>query len=71
MQRCGFCRDWLRGRKQALGMPSASPALARPNAVVFYDTLLNQLNPAEVDAVLAHGPFRPVHHQTDETCLPP
>ena len=66
MQRCGFAAKGLfvmDGSKRSAHANAYFTGFGAAKRVVFYDTLLKQLNPAEVDAVLAHelGHFRHKH----------
>lgn len=57
MQRCGFAAKGLfvmDGSKRSAHANAYFTGFGAAKRVVFYDTLLRQLNPAEVDAVLAH-----------------
>lgn len=57
MQRCGFAAKGLfvmDGSKRSAHANAYFTGFGAAKRVVFYDTLLKQLNPAEVDAVLAH-----------------
>ena len=65
MSRCGFQADGvfvMDGSKRSAHGNAYFTGLGKAKRVVFYDTLLAQLEPAEVEAVLAHelGHF---HHQ--------
>ena len=65
MQRCGFAAKGLfvmDGSKRSAESNAYFTGLGRAKRVVFYDTLLAQLSPGEVEAVLAHelGHF---HHK--------
>jgi STE24 endopeptidase len=65
MQRCGFSAKGLfvmDGSKRSAESNAYFTGLGRSKRVVFYDTLLAQLSPGEVEAVLAHelGHF---HHK--------
>ena len=65
MQRCGFAAKGLfvmDGSKRSAHANAYFTGFGAAKRVVFYDTLLQQLKPAEVDAVLAHelGHF---HHK--------
>jgi STE24 endopeptidase len=65
MERCGFSAKGLfvmDGSKRSAESNAYFTGLGRAKRVVFYDTLLAQLSPAEVEAVLAHelGHF---HHK--------
>ncbi len=66
MQRCGFAAKGLfvmDGSKRSAHANAYFTGFGAAKRVVFYDTLLNQLNPGEVDAVLAHelGHFKHRH----------
>ena len=66
MQRCGFSAKGLfvmDGSKRSAHSNAYFTGFGRSKRVVFYDTLLARLSPAEVDAVLAHelGHFRHRH----------
>ena len=66
MQRCGFAAKGLfvmDGSKRSAHANAYFTGFGAAKRVVFYDTLLKQLTPAEVDAVLAHelGHFRHKH----------
>jgi STE24 endopeptidase len=66
MQRCGFQAKGLfvmDGSKRSAHANAYFTGFGAAKRVVFYDTLLKQLTPAEVDAVLAHelGHFRHKH----------
>ena len=66
MQRCGFAAKGLfvmDGSKRSAHANAYFTGFGAAKRVVFYDTLLKQLNPAEVDAVLAHelGHFKHKH----------
>jgi STE24 endopeptidase len=66
MQRCGFAAKGLfvmDGSKRSAHANAYFTGFGAAKRVVFYDTLLNQLNPNEVDAVLAHelGHFKHKH----------
>ncbi len=66
MQRCGFSAKGLfvmDGSKRSAHANAYFTGFGAAKRVVFYDTLLKQLNPGEVDAVLAHelGHFRHRH----------
>ncbi|MGV8804387.1 MAG: M48 family metallopeptidase [Polaromonas sp.] len=66
MQRCGFAAKGLfvmDGSKRSAHANAYFTGFGAAKRVVFYDTLLNQLSAAEVDAVLAHelGHFRHKH----------
>ena len=66
MQRCGFSANGLfvmDGSKRSAHSNAYFTGFGRAKRVVFYDTLLARLSPAEVDAVLAHelGHFRHRH----------
>jgi STE24 endopeptidase len=66
MQRCGFAAKGLfvmDGSKRSAHANAYFTGFGASKRVVFYDTLLNQLNPGEVDAVLAHelGHFKHKH----------
>ena len=57
MQRCGFAAKGLfvmDGSKRSAHANAYFTGFGAAKRVVFYDTLLKQLNPGEVDAVLAH-----------------
>ena len=57
MQRCGFQAKGLfvmDGSKRSAHANAYFTGFGASKRVVFYDTLLQQLSPAEVDAVLAH-----------------
>ena len=65
MQRCGFAAKGLfvmDGSKRSAHANAYFTGFGASKRVVFYDTLLRQLEPTEVEAVLAHelGHFR--HH---------
>lgn len=65
MQRCGFVAKGLfvmDGSRRSQHANAYFTGLGRSKRVVFYDTLLRQLTPSEVEAVLAHelGHF---HHR--------
>lgn len=65
MQRCGFVAKGLfvmDGSRRSAHANAYFTGLGRSKRVVFYDTLLRQLTPSEVEAVLAHelGHF---HHR--------
>lgn len=65
MERCGFAAKGLfvmDGSKRSAHANAYFTGFGAAKRVVFYDTLLQQLKPAEVDAVLAHelGHF---HHK--------
>ena len=65
MQRCGFVAKGLfvmDGSRRSAHANAYFTGLGRSKRVVFYDTLLRQLAPSEVEAVLAHelGHF---HHR--------
>jgi STE24 endopeptidase len=66
MQRCGFAAKGLfvmDGSKRSAHANAYFTGLGRSKRVVFFDTLLAQLNPTEVEAVLAHelGHFKHRH----------
>ncbi|MES2976797.1 MAG: M48 family metallopeptidase [Pseudomonadota bacterium] len=66
MHRCGFAAKGLfvmDGSKRSAHANAYFTGFGAAKRVVFYDTLLSQLNPAEVDAVLAHelGHFKHKH----------
>ena len=66
MQRCGFAAKGLfvmDGSKRSAHANAYFTGFGAAKRVVFYDTLLNALSPAEVDAVLAHelGHFKHRH----------
>ena len=66
MQRCGFAAKGLfvmDGSKRSAHANAYFTGFGASKRVVFYDTLLKQLNPGEVDAVLAHelGHFKHKH----------
>ncbi len=66
MQRCGFAAKGLfvmDGSKRSAHANAYFTGFGAAKRVVFYDTLLSQLNPGEVDAVLAHelGHFKHKH----------
>jgi STE24 endopeptidase len=66
MQRCGFMAKGLfvmDGSKRSAHANAYFTGFGAAKRVVFYDTLLKQLSPAEVDAVLAHelGHFKHKH----------
>ncbi len=66
MKRCGFSAKGLfvmDGSKRSAHANAYFTGFGAAKRVVFYDTLLKQLNPGEVDAVLAHelGHFRHRH----------
>ncbi len=66
MQRCGFAAKGLfvmDGSKRSAHANAYFTGFGATKRVVFYDTLLKQLSPAEVDAVLAHelGHFKHKH----------
>jgi STE24 endopeptidase len=66
MQRCGFSAKGLfvmDGSKRSAHANAYFTGFGAAKRVVFYDTLLKQLSPAEVDAVLAHelGHFKYKH----------
>jgi STE24 endopeptidase len=66
MQRCGFSAKGLfvmDGSKRSAHANAYFTGFGAAKRVVFYDTLLKQLNAAEVDAVLAHelGHFKHKH----------
>ena len=66
MKRCGFAAKGLfvmDGSKRSAHANAYFTGFGAAKRVVFYDTLLRQLNPAEVDAVLAHelGHFKHKH----------
>ena len=57
MQRCGFTAKGfyvMDGSRRSAHANAYFTGFGRSKRVVFYDTLLAQLSPAEVDAVLAH-----------------
>ncbi|MES2714265.1 MAG: M48 family metallopeptidase [Pseudomonadota bacterium] len=66
MQRCGFAAKGLfvmDGSRRSAHGNAYFTGLGAAKRVVFYDTLLAKLNPAEVEAVLAHelGHFKHQH----------
>ena len=66
MQRCGFAAKGLfvmDGSKRSAHANAYFTGFGAAKRVVFYDTLLSQLSPGEVDAVLAHelGHFKHKH----------
>jgi len=66
MQRCGFAAKGLfvmDGSKRSAHANAYFTGFGAAKRVVFFDTLLKQLDPAEVDAVLAHelGHYRRRH----------
>lgn len=66
MQRCGFSAKGLfvmDGSKRSAHANAYFTGFGASKRVVFFDTLLKQLSPAEVDAVLAHelGHFKHKH----------
>ncbi len=66
MARCGFTSNGfyvMDGSKRSAHANAYFTGFGASKRVVFYDTLLAQLNPAEVDAVLAHelGHFKHRH----------
>lgn len=66
MQRCGFAAKGLfvmDGSRRSAHANAYFTGFGAAKRVVFYDTLLNQLSPGEVDAVLAHelGHFKHKH----------
>jgi len=66
MERCGFAAKGLfvmDGSKRSAHANAYFTGFGAAKRVVFYDTLLKQLSPAEVDAVLAHelGHFKHKH----------
>ena len=66
MQRCGFAARGLfvmDGSRRSAHANAYFTGLGAAKRVVFYDTLLQRLTPAEVEAVLAHelGPFKRRH----------
>ncbi len=66
MQRCGFAAKGLfvmDGSRRSAHANAYFTGFGAAKRVVFYDTLLAQLSPAEVDAVLAHelGHFKHRH----------
>ena len=66
MQRCGFAAKGLfvmDGSQRSAHANAYFTGFGAAKRVVFYDTLLSRLTPAEVDAVLAHelGHFRHRH----------
>ena len=66
MQRCGFAAKGLfvmDGSRRSAHGNAYFTGLGAAKRVVFYDTLLDRLNPAEVEAVLAHelGHFKHKH----------
>ncbi|MES2946690.1 MAG: M48 family metallopeptidase, partial [Pseudomonadota bacterium] len=66
MQRCGFAAKGLfvmDGSKRSAHANAYFTGFGASKRVVFYDTLLSQLNAGEVDAVLAHelGHFKHKH----------
>ena len=57
MQRCGFAAKGLfvmDGSKRSAHANAYYTGFGAAKRVVFFDTLLRQLSPAEIDAVLAH-----------------
>ena len=67
MQRCGFAAKGLfvmDGSKRSAHANAYFTGFGAAKRVVFYDTLLAKLSPAEVDAVLAHelGHFKHKHN---------
>ena len=66
MQRCGFTSKGfyvMDGSRRSAHANAYFTGFGSAKRVVFYDTLLSQLSPAEVDAVLAHelGHFKHKH----------
>ena len=66
MKRCGFAaKGWfvMDGSRRSAHANAYFTGFGAAKRVVFYDTLLKQLNPDEVDAVLAHelGHFKHKH----------
>lgn len=66
MQRCGFAAKGLfvmDGSRRSAHANAYFTGLGRSKRVVFFDTLLDKLQPGEVDAVLAHelGHFKHRH----------
>lgn len=66
MQRCGFSSKGLfvmDGSRRSAHANAYFTGFGAAKRVVFFDTLLKQLNPGEIDAVLAHelGHFRRRH----------
>ena len=66
MQRCGFTSKGfyvMDGSRRSAHANAYFTGFGSSKRVVFYDTLLQQLSPAEVDAVLAHelGHFKHKH----------
>ncbi|MGH8848990.1 MAG: M48 family metallopeptidase, partial [Polaromonas sp.] len=66
MQRCGFAAKGLfvmDGSRRSAHANAYFTGFGAAKRVVFYDTLLKQLSPGEVDAVLAHelGHFKHKH----------
>jgi STE24 endopeptidase len=66
MQRCGFSAQGLfvmDGSKRSAHANAYFTGFGPAKRVVFFDTLLKQLSPAEIDAVLAHelGHFKHKH----------
>ena len=66
MQRCGFTSKGfyvMDGSRRSAHANAYFTGFGTSKRVVFYDTLLAQLSPAEVDAVLAHelGHFKHKH----------
>lgn len=66
MQRCGFSAQGLYvmdGSRRSAHANAYFTGLGRSKRVVFFDTLLDKLQPGEVDAVLAHelGHFKHRH----------
>lgn len=66
MQRCGFQAQGLYvmdGSRRSAHANAYFTGFGTAKRVVFFDTLLNKLNPGEVDAVLAHelGHFKHKH----------
>lgn len=66
MQRCGFTSKGfyvMDGSRRSAHANAYFTGFGTSKRVVFYDTLLEQLSPAEVDAVLAHelGHFKHKH----------
>ena len=66
MQRCGFAAKGLfvmDGRSRSANANAYFTGVGKAKRVVFYDTLLKQLSPGEVEAVLAHelGHFKHKH----------
>ena len=66
MQRCGFAANGLfvmDGSRRSAHANAYFTGVGKAKRVVFYDTLLKQLSPGEVEAVLAHelGHFKHKH----------